>query len=216
MEIDKFDIAINEAEDSVESRSEICEWYMGEFMDPTIRLCAGEIEGMVEERIIKEPQITKKLGNEGLKELLSKKDDLLAELPNIVKKEVGSDKIWKHRMILAKLEYENISDYFIDIYDFKRDIKSSIGRVLGHGVELLLEYDYFKKQGSHDWDQSDEGTVVYNKEIEFDQEMDTIVANYLDSYHLLYESFVILEALKLEKDEQEAIKLLKEVKDSLK
>jgi hypothetical protein len=216
MDNHRFDTAINEAMESVKKRIETCETYMIEFMDPTFKLCEEKIEVLVEDRIIKEPQITKKLGHEGLNELLHKKEGLMAELPNIIQKELGSDKIWKHRIILDKPEYEDISDYFIDIYDFKIDIKKSLGKILGYGVELLLEYNYFKKHDRDDWGKSDNDKIVYTREIEFSHEMDTIVVNYLDSYHLLYESFVVLEALKLEKDEDEAMELLKKVKDSIK
>ena len=215
MDINKFDMAINNAQKSVEDKIEICEQYMNEFMKPTVRLCSRKIDDIIEEVIIKEPQITKKHGDKGLQELLSKKNGLLNDLPNIVEKEVQSAKIWKHKIISTEPEYEDISDYFMDIYDFKKDIKGSLGRVLGYGVKLLLEYGYLKKHSTH-WYESDNNKIVYREEIEFNHEMDTIVVNYLHSYHSLYESFRNLENLKRKRDEQEAKNLLELSKSSLK
>lgn len=213
---DQNDITITKAKKLVKNKIEICERYMNDFMEYAVKLCGEKIEEIVEERIIKEPRITKKQGPEGLQELLSKKENLLIELPDIVKKEASSAKIWKHIIISTKPEYENISNYFIDIYDFKRDIKKSLGRVLGYGVELLLEYDYLKNQESICWYKSEDNKIFYKEEIEFNHEMETIIATYLHSYHLLYGAFQNLMDLKLKKDRQEAENILKKVKESLK
>lgn len=213
---DQNDITITKAKKLVKNKIEICERYMNDFMEYAVKLCGEKIEEIVEERIIKEPRITKKQGPEGLQELLSKKENLLIELPDIVKKEASSDKIWKHIIISTKPEYENISNYFIDIYDFKRDIKKSLGRVLGYGVELLLEYDYLKNQEGIYWYKSEDNKIFYKEEIEFNHEMETIIATYLHSYHSLYGAFQNLMDLKLKKDRQEAENILKKVKESLK
>lgn len=213
---DKFDITLTNAEKLVKNKIEICERYMNEFMEYAVRLCAEKIEEIDEEQIIKEPRITKMHGNEGLHDLLSRKENLLIKLPDIVKNEVGRDKIWKHRIISAKPKYEDISDYFIDIYDLKKDIKKSLSRVLGYGAELLLEYDYLKRDEGIYWYESEDNKIFYKEEIEFNHEMETLIATYLHSYHSLYGSFQNLSGLKLKKDRHEAENILENVKESLK
>lgn len=210
------EIAIVKAEKAVNEDVKICEQYMDEFMSLAVKFCAEKMDYIFEERIIKEPKITKKNGDKELHELLSKKDNLLAELPNNVNKEVGIGKIWKHRIIAINPEYEDISDYFLDIYDFKRDIKKAMGRVLGYGVELLLDYNYFKKKDTVTFYKYKDNEIMYTGELEFTNEMDINIANYLHSYHSLYSSFIVLADLKQKKSEQEAADLLKRVKKSLK
>jgi hypothetical protein len=214
MEIEEYDMFIINAETKIQKEAERSEQFMKEFIESTVRLCAGKVGNIINERIIKEPQITKKLGEKGLEDLLSKKEGFLAELPLIVENALDNDIIWKYKILLSNPKDKSVSNDSYDGSDFKRNITSPLHMVIGNVIEILLEFGYYKD--SPYWYKSDNNKIVYAGEIEFNHEMDTVAVNYLNSYHILHNSVKNLQNLKIKKDELEAENLLKKVKSSLK
>ena len=158
MEIKELDTVIDGLEKIIEIDRKNMEHFIDEFLEAAEIFSINWIKNMINDSVKLEPNITIGMDIGRLKELKSKYQDLLSQIPKIVEKELNDDKTWKHRILLNNSNDELITPYSVLISEIKINIHKHLGRIFGYAGKLLLEFGYYKKhQYKSPWKESYNG-----------------------------------------------------------
>ncbi len=208
MEIKELDEKIDSLKDRIEIERKNMEHFIEEFIDAVKNFSIDWIKKLVIDGIKSEPNITIGMDRGKLKELKSKYEDLLAQIPEIVERELGDDDTWKHRILLDNSNDEDISPYSVLLGEIKNNIDKHCRRILGYAGKLLLEYGYYKKhQYRSPWKKTFDGELKYVSEMNWSPQMNYFAKDYTETFTDFHNSLVELKSLKTKKAEMEAKRL---------
>jgi len=208
MEIKELDEKIDSLEDRIEIERKNMEHFIDEFIDATKNFSIDWIKKLINDGVKSEPDITIGMDRGKLKELKSKYQDLLAQIPEIVEKELNDDKTWKHRILLNNSNDEDISPYSVLIGEIKNNIDKHCRRILGKAGKLLLDYGYYKKhQYRSPWKKTFDGELKYVSEMNWSPQMNYFAKDYTETFSDFHKSLSELKSLKTKKAEMESKKI---------
>jgi len=208
MEIKELDEKIDSLESRIEIERKNMEHFIDEFIDAVKIFSIDWIKKLIIEGVKSEPNITINIDKEKLKELKSKYQNLLDQIPEIVENEFNDDKTWKHRILLNNSNDEDISPYSVLLGEIKNNIDKHCRRILGNAGKLLLDYGYYKKhQYRSPWKETFDGELKYVSEMNWSPQMNYFVKDYTETFSDFHNSLSELKSLKTKKAEMEAKKI---------
>jgi hypothetical protein len=208
MEIKELAAEINSLENRIELERKNMEHFIDEFIDATKIFSKDWTKKLIIEGVKSEPNITINMERGKLKELKSKYQNLLDQIPEIVENEFNDNKTWKHRILLDTSNVEYLSPYSVLLGEIKTNIDKHCRRILGYTGKLLLDYGYYKKhQYRSPWKETLDGGLKYVSEMDWSPQMNYFAKDYTETFSDFHNSISNLKSLKTKKAEIEAKKI---------
>ncbi|WP_048190407.1 hypothetical protein [Methanobacterium sp. SMA-27] len=160
----------------------------------------------IKEYVVSHPDITKKYGKDGIRDLKYECRELIKLIPEIVEMHLGTDKFWSHKCPINDLKkeckvYPAFSTHY-NVSDSNKRIIESLRHILGYLGDLLLKYGYIKTGKYSEWKMSEDEEFKYKGSIECTPEMKTSLKIYLEMDKEL--AGLINEVKDIEKQKKEA------------
>lgn len=211
MENNNFDSKITDLTKQIGETKENMDEIAKKFIRETEEFVIMWSKDNIESKVKNNPEITKNLGLDKLRELKSKCRNLIQEMPSIVKTKFDNFSIWSHEMSISDLEKE--SDFRFDYeHKLEKGIDELLRQILGHVGVLLTEYEYIKyTPGSvNEWDKTSDG-FRYAYGFFWSNGMKETKKEYLNKNEKFLDLIKELNSTKIKKEEAEAEDLWNQV-----
>jgi len=144
MDASEFDAKIGKLEEEMKNHRDQMEETCNEFLIATNEFTIDWFNKSVEKEVRSNPEITKKHGVEGLRNLKSDLYDLLPKVPDLVNQHLNEDAYWGHRGMIPDEQEKRWGRYFL--YTILGPIVGPLDEgtriILGYVGEILLKYGY--------------------------------------------------------------------------
>ena len=202
----KFDSLIKELEGQIRVLRDRIEKTCKEFFEATNEFAVEWFQSCVERAVISNPELAKKSGVAGLRNLKSDLQNLAATVPSIVEKHLNIDRCWPHRRQIPDKPDPQLGRY----QDYWRrltiaNLKNAVAEVLGYVGGVLVKHGFADTGPASAW------AVIawseqpkYTCEYDWSQKLNAVFGRYSDLYGQLIELDGELKKVQREKAEAEA------------
>lgn len=144
MDTSEFDTKIGKREEEIKILREEMEKTCNEFLNEANEFTINWFKNAVKEREEGTPEITQKIGEEGLRNLNSELQTLLSKVPDLVDHYLNRDIYWGHRGVIPSESDMRSGRYSIDRdCSIEGPLNEGTQAVLGYVGELFYKYGYF-------------------------------------------------------------------------
>lgn len=209
MDTSEFDPKIGNLEKEMKIFREQMEKTCDDFLIATNEFIIDWFNKSVQDSVQRNPDITKKHGIEGLRNLKSDLNDLILRVPDLVNQHLNKDAYWGHRDTISDGKEKLWGRY--SLYRALGPIDGPLDEgtriIFGYVGEILIKYGYVSLNETkivNYWTSIGSNRLRYSIGYNWSEKMSEIFKKYSDQYDKLIKMDNELKSLKRNKSEAEA------------
>lgn len=148
MDTSDYDNKIGELTNEIDTYRVTMSPTFEKFLEEAETLVKGYYKDKIREIAIQYPEVTQKLGKDGITQLKSECREILTQIHDIVMINLGNDNYWSHKWTIEKLK--NISFYhnshYVNRSKIESDLRESLNDTLNDLKKIFIKYGYANQQ----------------------------------------------------------------------